>query len=46
MAVIKIFDCNGVKTVEMLGNANEQDYDPVTDDDEINQNCEDTDDGF
>lgn len=27
MAVIKIFDSKGVKTIEMLGNANEQDYD-------------------
>lgn len=45
MAVIKIFDCNGVKTVEMLGNANEQAYDELTDED-INEECEETDDGF
>lgn len=27
MAVIKVFDSNGVKTVQMMGNLNEQDYD-------------------
>lgn len=29
MAVIKVFDSKGVKTVVMLGNLSEQDYDPV-----------------
>lgn len=33
MAVIKVFDSNGVKTVKLMGNLNEQDYDPVEEDD-------------
>lgn len=44
MAVIKIFDSIGVKTVELMGNVAEQDYD-VTDE-EINESAVETDDGF
>lgn len=29
MAVVKVFDANGVKTVELMGNVNEQSYDTV-----------------
>lgn len=29
MAVIKVFDSKGVKTVVLMGNINEQDYDPL-----------------
>lgn len=29
MAVVKVFTPSGIKTVEMLGNVDEQDYDPV-----------------
>lgn len=29
MAVIKVFDSNGVKTLVLSGNAQEQPYDPV-----------------
>lgn len=29
MAVVKVFSPSGVKTVEMLGNVDEQDYDPL-----------------
>lgn len=28
MAVIKVFDSKGVKTVELMGNVSEQEYDP------------------
>ena len=45
MAVIKVFDSNGVKTVLLMGNINEQDYDEISDE-EINEFAEDTDDGF
>lgn len=45
MAVIKVFDSKGVKTVVLMGNLEEQPYDEVTDDD-INEFAEDTDDGF
>lgn len=33
MAVIKIFDSKGVKTVALMGNVNEQDYDPIPEED-------------
>lgn len=33
MAVIKVFSPSGVKTVVMLGNVSEQDYDPVDEED-------------
>lgn len=50
MAVIKVFDSNGVKTVQMMGNLSEQEYDPIEEmdetDDLINSLAEDTDDGF
>lgn len=46
MAVIKIFDCDGVKTVQMMGNANEQPYDVLDDDELINEIAEETEDGF
>lgn len=29
MAVIKVFDSKGVKTIVLMGNVLEQDYDPV-----------------
>lgn len=29
MAEIKVFTPNGVKTVQMLGNVDDQDYDPI-----------------
>lgn len=29
MAVVKIFDSKGIKTVEMMGNVADQPYDPV-----------------
>lgn len=32
MAVVKVFDCNGVKTVSMMDNVMDQDYDPPVDD--------------
>lgn len=51
MAVIKVFDSIGVKTVELMGNMSEQDYDEFVDepeslDDLINESAETTDDGF
>ena len=44
MAVIKVFDSKGVKTLELMGNAMEQEYDDL--DEEINEQAETTDDGF
>lgn len=41
MAVIKVFDSKGVKTVVLMGNILEQDYDPV-EDEEIDSASEDT----
>lgn len=49
MAVIKIFDSVGVKTVVLMGNVMEQPYDEEIDDDMddiINLMAEETDDGF
>lgn len=50
MAVIKVFDSVGVKTLSLMGNAMEQEYDPIDEmdetDDLINSLAEDTDDGF
>lgn len=50
MAVVKVFDSVGVKTVQMMGNLNEQEYDSIEEmdeeDDIINSLAEDTDDGF
>lgn len=49
MAVIKVFDSVGVKTVVLMGNLEEQAYDEEFDDDMddiINQMAEETDDGF
>lgn len=34
MAVIKIFDSVGVKTLVLMGNAMEQDYDPASADED------------
>lgn len=45
MAVIKIFDSVGVKTLVMMGNVEEQPYDELSDE-EINELAEETDDGF
>lgn len=44
MAVIKVFDSMGVKTLQIMGNAMEQPYD----EEEVDPNdvAEDTDDGF
>lgn len=49
MAIIKIFDSVGVKTVVLMGNLEEQPYDEQIDDDMddiINQMAEETEDGF
>lgn len=50
MAVIRVFDSVGVKTVQLMGNLNEQDYDDIDEmdetDDLINSLAEDTDDAF
>lgn len=46
MAVIKVFDSKGVKTVELMSNSLEQPYDEMSEDDEINDVAEETDDGF
>lgn len=49
MAVIKVFDSVGVKTVVLMGNMSEQAYDEEFDDDMdefINESAETTDDGF
>lgn len=46
MAVIKVFDSVGVKTVEMMGNLEEQPYDEELTDEDINEFAEETDDGF
>lgn len=49
MAVIKVFDSIGVKTVVLMGNMSEQAYDEQIDDDFddlINESAETTDDGF
>lgn len=35
MAVIKVFTSHGVKTVQMLGNLDDVDYDPVDDETDI-----------
>lgn len=40
MAVIKVFDSKGVKTVVLMGNVNEQDYDSL--DEEIDADPVDT----
>lgn len=45
MAVVKVFDSVGVKTLSLMGNAEEQPYDELTDQ-EINDQAEETDDGF
>lgn len=45
MAVVKVFDSVGVKTLILMGNAQEQPYDELTDE-EINEIAEETDDGF
>ena len=42
MAVIKVFDSKGVKTVVLMGNVLEQDYDPI-EEEEIDGAPEDTD---
>lgn len=34
MAVVKVFDSIGIKTLELMGNAMEQPYDPVEEADE------------
>jgi hypothetical protein len=45
MAVVKVFDSVGVKTLSLMGNADEQPYDEPSDE-EINEHAEETDDGF
>lgn len=45
MAVVKVFDSVGVKTLSLMGNAEEQPYDELSDQ-EINEHAEETDDGF
>lgn len=35
MAVIKVFDSVGVKTVKLMGNLSEQDYDEQIDEDSL-----------
>ena len=37
MAVIKVFDAKGVKTLILAGNAMEQDYDPIDEMDETDE---------
>lgn len=46
MAVIKVFDSVGVKTVQLMGNLEEQPYDEEISDEDINEIAEETDDGF
>lgn len=46
MAVIKVFDSVGVKTVQLMGNLEEQPYDEEFSDEDINEFAEETDDGF
>lgn len=46
MAVIKVFDSVGVKTVQLMGNLEEQPYDEEISDEDINEFAEETDDGF
>lgn len=44
MAVIKVFDAKGVKTVQMMGNLNEQDYEtPVVEMDADTEDSESAD---
>lgn len=46
MAVIKIFDSVGTKTLVLMGNVEEQPYDEEVTDEDINEIAEETDDGF